>query len=226
MASPELLPADRRGSLETLGTALYRAIELSPARRLLQTGMVRAYRFRTRGVGDMDVGCVVRLLDALAAAGLAVHLAGGWGVDALARRQTRLHDDLDVVYRAVPGAEGRLTEALAAEGFGRRGAEVTPAALFPVCLVTGDAQGRRVDLLPIAPWPAHLPTEAPEQAKGIALPHLSPEDFVSGLVGRGPSRRPVTCLHPRLQVAARQVHAHRRSDRHDLAVLRRSAGVS
>ncbi len=222
MGSPDV-PADRRPRWETLGAALYRAIEFSPARSLLQTGVVRSYRLRTRQVGDLDLATVLRLLDALSASGVVVHLAGGWGVDALAGRQTRLHDDLDVAFPAAPGVEARLTEALAGEGFVRDGREMAPAALFPICLVARDGLGRRVDLLPMAPWPPGSPAVTPAGAEDIALPTLVPEDFVTGRVGRGGRARPVSCLCPRLQVAARQVHAPRRSDRHDLALLRRLA---
>ena len=48
----------------------------------------------------MRPGDVLRVLDALDAAGIATHLEGGWGVDALAGRWTRAHRDVDVTMDA------------------------------------------------------------------------------------------------------------------------------
>ena len=45
----------------------------------------------------MEASEVARLADVLEAAGVAVWLDGGWGVDALLEEQTREHDDLDLV---------------------------------------------------------------------------------------------------------------------------------
>jgi lincosamide nucleotidyltransferase A/C/D/E len=44
----------------------------------------------------MDAVAVIRVLDALAEAGVSAGVAGGWGVDALLGRQTREHEDLDL----------------------------------------------------------------------------------------------------------------------------------
>jgi lincosamide nucleotidyltransferase A/C/D/E len=49
---------------------------------------------------DMDRGEVIGVLADLAEAGCAVWVAGGWGVDALVGRQTRLHRDLDLAVDA------------------------------------------------------------------------------------------------------------------------------
>jgi lincosamide nucleotidyltransferase A/C/D/E len=48
----------------------------------------------------MDLGEVLGVLAELAEAGCAVWVAGGWGVDALVGRQTRLHRDLDLALDA------------------------------------------------------------------------------------------------------------------------------
>jgi lincosamide nucleotidyltransferase A/C/D/E len=47
-------------------------------------------------VGGMALAEVMRVLRALEAAGVRYWLEGGWGVDALAGRQTRPHRDLDI----------------------------------------------------------------------------------------------------------------------------------
>jgi hypothetical protein len=48
----------------------------------------------------MDLGEVLGVLADLAEAGCAVWVAGGWGVDALVRRHTRPHRDLDLALDA------------------------------------------------------------------------------------------------------------------------------
>ena len=45
----------------------------------------------------MEAGELVRLVGLFEVEGLRVWLDGGWGVDALLERQTREHDDLDLV---------------------------------------------------------------------------------------------------------------------------------
>ena len=52
-----------------------------------------------RAVG-MDLGEVLGVLADLTDAGCSVWVAGGWGVDALIGRQTRLHRDLDLALDA------------------------------------------------------------------------------------------------------------------------------
>src|SRR4249919_455615 len=48
----------------------------------------------------MDLGEVLGLLADVIGAGCSVWVAGGWGVDALVGRQTRLHRDLDLALDA------------------------------------------------------------------------------------------------------------------------------
>ena len=44
----------------------------------------------------MEAGETLRVLDALEAAGIRTGITGGWGIDALLRRETRAHGDLDL----------------------------------------------------------------------------------------------------------------------------------
>jgi lincosamide nucleotidyltransferase A/C/D/E len=64
---------------------------------------------------EMSSSDLVALLDLFEQASVEVWLDGGWGVDALLRRQTRRHKDVDVVVAVsdVP----RLQEILAGRGF-------------------------------------------------------------------------------------------------------------
>jgi lincosamide nucleotidyltransferase A/C/D/E len=81
------------------------------------------------------------ILDRLGAAGLTAWVDGGWAVDALAGRQTRTHDDLDLVVLLdeVPAVEREL----AALGYERAGGEP------PTSFESVDADGRQVDVHPI-----------------------------------------------------------------------------
>lgn len=63
----------------------------------------------------MNAEDVAGLYRALEDAGIRVWIVGGWGVDALLRRQTREHHDLDLVVDA-PGAE-RMRVLLEERGF-------------------------------------------------------------------------------------------------------------
>ncbi|HXR11008.1 MAG TPA: hypothetical protein VN770_01830, partial [Gaiellaceae bacterium] len=80
---------------------------------------------------------VVAILDQLDAVGLTVWLDGGWGVDALLGRQTRAHDDLDLVVAI--GDVPALEDELAVLGYKRAGG-VPPKSFDSV-----DAHGRQVD---------------------------------------------------------------------------------
>jgi len=63
----------------------------------------------------MDARSAAELIQLLESDGMEVYVDGGWAVDALLGRQTRLHDDLDIAlpHKYVP----RLRALLAARGF-------------------------------------------------------------------------------------------------------------
>ena len=65
----------------------------------------------------MDLGEVLGVLAELTEAGCSVWVAGGWGVDALVGRQTRLHRDLDLALDA-------RNETVALRALERRGYRV------------------------------------------------------------------------------------------------------
>src|SRR5262245_13638715 len=88
----------------------------------------------------MSAEDVLAVLEQLEAASVKNWVDGGWGVDALLGRQTRQHDDLDLVVSR--GDESRALKALEALGFGRV-REVEPG--LPARLVLRDELDRRVD---------------------------------------------------------------------------------
>jgi lincosamide nucleotidyltransferase A/C/D/E len=80
---------------------------------------------------------VLEILDALAQAGGAAWVDGGWGVDALLGEQTREHEDLDLVIALDDGGEAE--RALSALGFAMSEDE------RPTRFVLAHDGGRRID---------------------------------------------------------------------------------
>ncbi|MBD0330109.1 MAG: amino acid transporter [Thermoleophilia bacterium] len=134
----------------------------------------------------MDGDRAPAILERLAAAGVRAWLDGGWGVDALLGRETRTHDDLDLL---VPLEDvGTLEAALAAIGYAV--VHGGPPASFELV----DAAGHQVDVHPVR-----------FGAGGEARYRMeSGEDWVfppGALSGRGEIRkRAVPCLTPECQL--------------------------
>jgi lincosamide nucleotidyltransferase A/C/D/E len=88
-----------------------------------------------------EAGDVLEVVGALASAGIASWLDGGWGVDALLGEQTRTHQDIDLVVELRHVA--RMREILAGRGFEL--IEGVPESNF----VLRDERGREVDVHPV-----------------------------------------------------------------------------
>ena len=152
---------------------------------------------------DMSAEEVVRIVGRLEGAGLTVWVDGGWAIDAVAGRQTRSHDDLDLVARLeeIPALE----RAFAALGYERLGGEP------PMSFESVDAEGRQVDVHPIAADGAYRMREG-------GIWHYP----VDGLAGRGTiGGRPVRCLTVEAQLYCRTGYDPVDPDRHarDVALL-------
>ncbi|WP_086669018.1 nucleotidyltransferase domain-containing protein [Lentzea kentuckyensis] len=101
-----------------------------------------------------------------------VWIGGGWGVDALAGRQTRPHDDLDLMHRK--DQEPAVLDALAALGFAET------LSWRPVRFVLTDPAGREIDLHPLR----FSADGSAEQSSLMAEPFRYPaECFVTGTIG-------------------------------------------
>ena len=175
-----------------------RMLARTPARRLLHSQL--SARLRLAAGREMTAESVLEVTTCLAERGVAHWLCGGWGVDALARHQTRRHGDLDVI---VDGADHRLPdaadEALGALGL-RRMATETSIPPMPTIWVYSDGRGRTVDLLP---------------ADLARPPFDRPDAWSRGQV----SGVEVACVSASLQRVLRAGYAARRSDHADLTVL-------
>ncbi len=138
----------------------------------------------------------------LSSAGISAWVAGGWGVDALAGRQTRRHRDLDLVIDRE--ALERAISCLQALGYRRQRelvAELVPGSLLPERAVLANAVGQVVDLHPV-----DLETWAPV---GDAAP------FATGTI----ASRSVGCLSADVQRAGRRGYSLDVDDHHDLSLL-------
>jgi lincosamide nucleotidyltransferase A/C/D/E len=154
---------------------------------------------------------VVHIIDHLETAGVRTWLDGGWGVDALIGRQTREHDDLDVIVALEDVYAVRV--AIAPFGF------VVQEDELPTRLALCDADGRAVDM--------HAVTF--DEAGGGS------QQFQDGGVWRCPADgfagegwidgRKMACL-----TAAAQIHAHLGyapdwKDRHDMGLIAANFGI-
>ena len=133
----------------------------------------------------MSAEDVVAILDRLEEAGLTVWVDGGWAIDAVAGRQTRSHDDLDLVARLeeIPALEREL----AALGYERAGGAP------PCSFESVDTAGRQVDVHPVADDGAYVMREG-------GVWHYP----VDGFAGRGTiGGRVVRCLTVEAQLHCR-----------------------
>lgn len=156
---------------------------------------------------DMSAEDAAAIVARLQAAGLKVWIDGGWGVDALVRRQTRAHDDLDLVVLLdeVPAVEREL----AALGYHRAGGAP------PTSFESVDDAGRQVDVHPIAADGAYRLREG-------GIWHYPLE----GLRGRGAiGGRAVDCLTAATQVICHAGYELDADDLHDLRLLRPAEDV-
>ena len=156
---------------------------------------------------DMSAEDVVAIVTRLQGAGLRVWLDGGWGVDALVRRQTRPHDDLDIVVRIedVPVVEREL----AALGYERAGGGA------PMSFESVDAEGRQVDVHPIASDGAYVNRDG-------TIWHYP----LRGLAGKGAvAGHGVDCLTAETQVICHGGYELDDEDLHDLRLLRPAQDV-
>ncbi len=103
--------------------------------------------------------------------GVEVWIDGGWGVDALLERQTRSHDDLDIVVQTKDSQ--MLVDLLKARGYQDVPRDDTCAWNF----VLGDAQGHEIDFHVITLDEAGKGIYGPKE-RGIMYP-------ASSLTGKG-----------------------------------------
>ena len=157
----------------------------------------------------MNSTTVLHVLDLLAPVGVQVWLDGGWGVDALLGRITRLHNDLDLVLALDDLAH--VVEVLACSRF-----RVEEEELGRVVL--GHADHGRIDLHPVT----FDPLGNAVQVQPAASPVVYRSDgFVSGwILGHA-----VACIAADVQVFARLGRDRSEKHRRDVVALYSSFGL-
>jgi lincosamide nucleotidyltransferase A/C/D/E len=140
-----------------------------------------------------------------------VWLDGGWGVDALLERQTREHDDLDLVCE-LRQAE-RVIELLAGLGY-----ELVAGEL-PRSFVCVDLRGRQVDVHPVTFDAEGGGRYVMDDGRVWVYP-------AQGLGGQGSvAGRVVKCLSPEVQVIVHAGYELTEKDYRELYLLRETFGV-
>jgi lincosamide nucleotidyltransferase A/C/D/E len=152
----------------------------------------------------MDARHVIEVLDALGEARVRHWVAGGWGVAALAGRQTRWHRDLDLAVDAED-----LDRCLAALGGLGYAAETD---WLPTRIELRARDDRWVDVHPVAFDEDGHGRQADLDGGVFDYP---PEAFSRGLI----AGRDTPCLSARQQRRFRTGYEHRPQDVHDLAEL-------
>jgi lincosamide nucleotidyltransferase A/C/D/E len=159
----------------------------------------------------MDAQEVLDVLDALDAAGVRAGVTGGWGIDALLRRQTRPHGDVDL---GVPSdAVDTAIEALRLLGYG------IVADERPARIVLEGSTGK-VDLHPIVILPSGAGVQTGFDGQTFEYPPGSLE--AEGEIGG----RSVRCGTPGLQVTFHRGYEPRDHDRLDMAALAEAFGLT
>ena len=159
---------------------------ISPIQR--SHGMTDVGRGR-KPQSDMDAVRVLEILEVLEQADAPAWLDGGWAIDAALGRQTRAHDDLDLV---VPlDKTGEAQNALRSLGYTKRRGSA------PESFEMVDGEGHQVDVHPVRFTPTGEGRY--RMASGVDWRYL-PEAFV--WTGGTVLGRPVRCLSPEAQMVS------------------------
>jgi lincosamide nucleotidyltransferase A/C/D/E len=159
----------------------------------------------------VDATEVLRVLEALEAAGVRAGVTGGWGIDALLRRQTRDHGDVDL------GVPSDLIDA-AIEAL--RSLDYAVAAdERPARIVLKSVNGQ-VDLHPIVRLRSGAGVQTGFDGQTFEYPPGSLE--AEGEIGG----RIVRCGTPDLQVTFHRGYEPREHDRLDMAALAEAFGLT
>ena len=166
--------------------------------------------------GSMRPQDVLLVLDALESHDVPYWVAGGWGVDILLGRQTRSHDDLDIVIGDYSTNLPTALQSLVPLGYGFSDA-FERRTWMPRAVVVDDGAGRRVDLVSIS-WDLLESAFSQEDPTQDELEHLT---FGHGTIGN----RTVPCLSGTVQLLYHSRFELTQEGRHDVALMERELGV-
>jgi lincosamide nucleotidyltransferase A/C/D/E len=152
----------------------------------------------------MEASEVLRVLDVLEAGGVGAGVTGGWGIDALLRRETRPHGDVDL---------GVSSDAVDAAIVALRGLGYAIAVDERPARVVLDGPDGKVDLHPILMHASGTGVQTGFNGQTFEYPpgSLDAEGEIGG--------RSVRCATPALQIAFHRGYEPRENDRLDMAAL-------
>jgi len=175
---------------------------------------------RNRLRGHMKAEDVVKVVRGLTEHDVGCYLAGGWGVDALVGRQTRSHDDLDVVIDDYDNEVGRAIEVLGTLGF-RHVETHERRTWMPKRSVLDDGAGHRVELVSLN-WQLLAREFGSPGADATARPEFQHLVFAEGTVGG----QRVRCISAGVQLLYHTDFELEAAHRHDVALLHDELGAS
>jgi lincosamide nucleotidyltransferase A/C/D/E len=147
---------------------------------------------------------VLEILGALRSHGVMASIDGGWGIDALVGRQTRPHDDLDLVV-ALGDVDG-IQSALGASGFS------IEEDHLPVRLVMRDRNGLQLEFHTVTFDPLGGGVQPQPGGGSFRYP---PEGFVRGQI----ADQEVPCISAEVQVLCHLGYTPTSKDAHDVLLL-------
>jgi FMN phosphatase YigB (HAD superfamily) len=177
--------------------------------------VLRGLRPIRGSTAEMTANDVVAILGLLNRAEIDVWIDGGWGVDAVIGRQTRPHDDIDLVLRQAD--IDRLTEVLGAAGFRR-----VEEGARPFNFVVADGQGREVDLHGVVVDASGNGLYGPQPEGGGGRVYPADAFKGTGLIN-GESVRCLTAEH---QMANHATYDPGEADFHDVQMLHQRFGIA
>jgi lincosamide nucleotidyltransferase A/C/D/E len=170
--------------------------------------------------GAMASEDVLAVVDALASAAVPFYLAGGWGVDALVGRQSRSHDDLDVVIDDYDHDLARAVDALKPLGY-ELVATYERRAWMPKNTVLEDDTGRGVDLDSLN-WELLAREFGPPASEAADRASFEHRVFTEGTV----AGKRVRCLSADVQLLFHTLFDLNVPHVHDVTLLREELGAS
>ena len=160
----------------------------------------------------MTAADVIGLYKELEEVGVQIWVDGGWGVDALLAKQTRLHKDLDIAIQEKDVL--RLHELLRARGY----REIKLEEARPHNFVLGDDQGHEIDVHVIV---------FDEKGDGIYGPIENGEMYpAASLTGSGViDDHPIKCISPEGAIKFHSGYELKEKDFKDVSALCKKFGI-
>lgn len=161
-------------------------------------------------MAEMKASDVLQVIGVLRETGIQVYIAGGWGIDALVREQSRPHADLDLAFDA--SNEDRLLVAMRRDGFQMTTDE------RPARFVLQDPNGRQIDFHPVV---FDAAGDGVQIAGGGVTYHYPSTGFAHGIIGG----EEVDCLSSELLIQFHLGYTPTEKDIRDMQLLRDRLGI-